>query len=180
MRIIAGEFRGRKLPELKQSGVRPTLDRVRENLFNILSSKVKNCNFLDLFSGSGAIGFEAISRGANKVVFCEKSKGICAYIKSIGQMMNLTVNLINCDYTDALKRLNGEKFDVIYLDPPYEFDGNEVLNNLSKTDIFNEDTIIVYERLSEKKFSLDCDAFTIFDERKYGVATLTFMRKKDD
>ena len=180
MRIIAGEFKGRKLPELKEEGVRPTLDRVRENIFNIISSKVKNANFLDLFAGSGAVGIEALSRGAKNVVFCEKSSKVANYIKKIGETLKINLNVLNCDYKDALKRLNGEKFDVIYLDPPYSFNENEVLSNLANFDLLNEDGIVIYERLSDKKFTLVSERFIAFDERKYGVATLTFMRRKDD
>ena len=79
MRIIAGLYKGRKLPELKANGVRPTLDRVRENLFNIISQRVDGASFLDLFAGSGAVGVEALSRGAEKVVFCEKSKEVVSH-----------------------------------------------------------------------------------------------------
>ena len=73
MRIIAGKHKGRKLLPLVGDDARPTLDRVRENLFNILSNRVVGANFLDLFAGSGAVGIEALSRGAGKVVFCDKN-----------------------------------------------------------------------------------------------------------
>ncbi len=180
MRIIAGNFRGRKLPELKEEGVRPTLDRVRENLFNILSSQIKDSVVLDLFAGSGAIGFEALSRGASEVVFCEKSPKISTYIKKVAEILAVKPSVLVSDYKSALNRLNGKRFDIIYLDPPYNFDGNEVLKAVYDAGVLDEDTVIVYERQSDKPFSLSVDGLSVFDERKYGIATLIFLRKNNE
>ena len=177
MRIIAGKHKGRKFPELKASGVRPTLDRVRENFFNIISQKVQNSTFLDLFSGSGAMGIEALSRGAKQVVFCDKSREIVSYISKIGDMLGEKFEIYCSDYRSVLKRLQ-DSFDIIYLDPPYEMDGNEVLNELYSSTVCGQDSIVVYERSSEKSFELKSN-FEIIDERKYGIAVLTFLRKKN-
>ena len=81
MRIISGKARGTKLYSLEGSTTRPTLDRVKESLFNIIQNRVPECTFLDLFSGSGAIGLEAASRGANKTILCEKNKAAISIIK---------------------------------------------------------------------------------------------------
>ena len=175
MRIIAGQFKGRKLPELKANGVRPTLDRVRENLFNIISTKVRDCSFLDLFSGSGAIGVEALSRGAKNVVFCDKSKDVCKHLMKIGELLSIKLNVINADYKLSLKSFTAP-FDIIYLDPPYEMDGSIVLNELQESKACSDKTLIIYERLREKEFSLPT-GYILVDERKYGITTLTFLRK---
>lgn len=180
MRIISGIYRGRRLPELKEEGVRPTLDRVRENLFNILSTKVKDCAFLDLFSGSGAIGFEALSRGASRVVFCERSQKIASHIRKSAEMLNISPEIYVCDYKVAISRLKGDVFDIVYLDPPYDYEEKDVLKALSDSEILNSDTQIIYEHLSEKKFDSMISEYEITDERKYGIATLTFLRIKNE
>ena len=177
MRIIAGKYKGRKLPELKASGVRPTLDRVRENFFNIISNKIVDSTFLDLFSGSGAMGVEAISRGAERVVFCDKSKEIVSYILKVGSLLGEKIEIYNSDYRAILKRLD-LSFDIIYVDPPYETDGNEVLNDIYQSSVCDENSLVVYERSFEKPFVNGTD-FEVLDERKYGIAVLTFLRKKN-
>ncbi len=177
MRIIAGKYKGRKLPELKASGVRPTLDRVRENFFNIISQKIQSATFLDLFSGSGAMGVEALSRGAERVVFCDKSKEITSHISKIGTMLGEKFEIYNCDYRVLLKRMN-EQFNIIYIDPPYETDGNQVLDEIYNSQVCGEDSLLVYERSAEKKFEIKSN-FEILDERKYGIAVLTFLKKKN-
>ena len=180
MRIISGKYRGRKLKDLKADGVRPTLDRVRENVFNIIAPNVRDSVFLDLFSGSGAIGFEALSRGAKEVVFSDKSKEVVEHLKLNAKMLGESVTIINSDYKLTLSRLGGKRFDIVYLDPPYEFDESEVLYELSKSKILDTETLVIYEHNSEKPFENKENLFTVTDERKYGIATLTFLRKEDE
>ena len=124
MRIISGNLRGTKLYTLDGLNTRPTLDRVKESLFNIINKYIDGCTFLDLFAGSGAIGIEAISRGANKVVMCEKSKEAIQVInKNIEKTkINEKVKLYNMDFEKCIKNELNEKFDLIYLDPPYKTD----------------------------------------------------------
>ncbi len=178
MRIIAGRHKGRKLPELKADGVRPTLDRVRENLFNIISSEVKESKFLDLFTGSGAVGYEALSRGADKVVFCDKSRAVIEHVKKIGQMLGVQPETFCGDYKSNLSRLSGEIFDIVYLDPPYEMKEKEVLDALYSSKVIDENSLIIYERPTEKSF--ECiKNYEIKDERRYGIATLSIMRIKN-
>lgn len=180
MRIIAGRFRGRKLKDLKADGVRPTLDRVRENLFNIISQDVRDSIFLDLFAGSGAIGFEALSRGAKEVVFSDLSKAVVEHVKTNAKMLGESVSVIHADYKSTLLRLADKRFDIIYLDPPYEFNEKELLYELSKSKILDSETLVIYEHNSEKPFKNEENRFSIVDERKYGIATLTFLRKIDE
>lgn len=177
MRIIAGKHRGRKLLELKEDGVRPTLDRVRESLFNILSQKVIDSSFLDLFTGSGAVGIEALSRGAKKVTFVDKNPKIIAHVKKNLSLINETGECFVSDYKTALKKLGGS-YDVIYLDPPYAFDSYEVTNAIENSGILSDDGLVIYEHDSASKI-LVSDAWEIYDERKYGIATLSFLRRKN-
>ncbi|MBQ2714496.1 MAG: 16S rRNA (guanine(966)-N(2))-methyltransferase RsmD [Clostridia bacterium] len=179
MRIIGGKHKGRKLLELKCDGVRPTLDRVRENLFNILYPNVSNSTFLDLFTGSGAVGFEAISRGAKEVVFADKSNAVIQQVKKNAEIIGEKPVTICADYKTVLKRLSGKKFDIIYLDPPYGFCEEELFSDLSNSDILDDSSIVVYEHKSENPLKNPNEWFIMYDERKYGIATLTFMRKKN-
>ena len=124
MRIISGTARGTKLYTLEGQTTRPTLDRVKESLFNIIQNKIQNSIFLDLFSGSGAIGLEAASRGAKKTILCDKSKEAITVIKKNIEKTHLSkkVELYNLDYELLLKTKIKEKIDIIYIDPPYDSD----------------------------------------------------------
>ena len=122
MRIIAGKARGTKLYTLEGENTRPTLDRVKESLFNIIQSEIPGSIFLDLFSGSGAIGLEAVSRGAKKAILCDTSKEACAIIKKNIEKTHTSENveLYQADFKEVLTNRSGDKFDIIYLDPPYK------------------------------------------------------------
>lgn len=124
MRVISGKSRGKKLISLEGDNTRPTLDRVKEALFNIIQFQVQDAVVLDLFAGTGALGIEALSRGAKEATFCDK---VPDAIKVIKQNVINTNNLnktiiINKDYKDALENISkqNKKFDIIFLDPPYK------------------------------------------------------------
>ncbi len=122
MRIVSGKARGTKLYTLEGNNTRPTLDRVKESLFNILQQDIQDSIFLDLFAGSGAIGLEAASRGAKKVLLCEISKDAVEIInKNIEKthMQDRTI-LYKMDFNDFLKKELKDNVDIIYLDPPYQ------------------------------------------------------------
>src|SRR5215471_2418516 len=127
MRVIAGKFKGRRFNALHGLDVRPTSDKLRETLFNIISQRVKESHFLDLCAGSGAIGIEALSRGASKVTFIEHSRR--AYKVTNENLRHCgikdDVQVIHQDALKALKHISADrmiKFDCIYFDPPYESD----------------------------------------------------------
>jgi len=122
MRIIAGRYRGRRLKTPTWDGLRPTSDKLRETLFNILAPRIEGARVLDGYAGTGAIGIEALSRGAAHVTFIERDRRAVALIEQ-----NLTVCGVDADYTiegrdliAALRQKAGAAFDVIWLDPPYE------------------------------------------------------------
>ena len=123
MRIISGKARGTKLYTLEGNITRPTLDRVKESVFNIIQNNIIESVFVDLFSGSGAIGLEAASRGAKKVILCEKDKNAANIIKKNIEKTHLNENTIlyNMNYEKMIEELN-EKIDIIYIDPPYKTD----------------------------------------------------------
>ena len=122
MRIISGTARGTKLYTLEGLTTRPTLDRVKEALFNIIQNEIPDSIFLDLFSGSGAIGLEAASRGAKKVILCDKSKEAIQIIKKNVEKTHLKekIELYNTDYEDLIINKLAENVDIVYIDPPYQ------------------------------------------------------------
>ena len=122
MRVIAGKARRLALKTVPGMEIRPTTDRIKETLFNILQPEIPDCRFLDLFSGSGGIGIEALSRGAESAVFVEKNPKACACIRENLTFTKLAEHgkLLNMDVLQALRSLEGEEaFDCIFMDPPY-------------------------------------------------------------
>ena len=124
MRIISGKARGTKLFTLEGLDTRPTLDRVKESLFNIINNRIYASSVLDLFSGSGAIGLEFASRGAKNVTLCDVSKKATDIIKKNIEKTHLEeiVELYNLDFKKMLEEIKEKEFDIIYLDPPYKTD----------------------------------------------------------
>ncbi len=173
MRIISGKHKGKKLKSFEGFDVRPTSDRAREALFSMLMTKVIGSDFLDLCSGTGAVGLEAISRGANSVTFVDNSKEslkICEFnLKSIRESASLI-------FSDALEflKLNNKTYDIIYFDPPYAFnDISSVLQVIYYKKLLNENGIFIYEHKSDKP-SKEIENFKLSNTKKYGIAILDF------
>ena len=122
MRVISGSARGTTLHSIDDINTRPTLDRVKESLFNIIQNQVEDAVVLDLFAGSGAIGIEFLSRGAEKVYFCDKSPKAVDMIKKNLDKTKLKdkATILNNDYIDCIDKIKNIKFDIIFLDPPYK------------------------------------------------------------
>lgn len=183
MRIISGIARGTKLYTLDGINTRPTLDRVKEPLFNILNFRLQDAIILDLFAGSGALGLEAISRGAAKAIFCEHDRNAANIVQRNIEKTRFEEKslLIRNDFEVALKQLkqNNLRPDIIFLDPPYKTD--LILKSIKKIielEILNDDGIIVLEtdepeRIQEQIKDLSIKAFDI---RKYGRVSLIFLQ----
>jgi len=184
MRVISGVARGKKLISLKGLETRPTLDRVKESLFNILQFYIKDSKVLDLFSGSGAIGIEAISRGAKSVTFCDNSIYAIKIIKTNIENTRSKENsvVLHKDYISALNILSEEKkkFDIIYLDPPYKTDfAKNAIEKIIELNLLSKDGIIILETDDTEKIEeITNQEIEIFDKRKYGRAILIFIRKE--
>lgn len=151
MRIIAGTYKGRRLRTLSGHQLRPTSDRLRETLFNILQSRIEDATFLDVFAGSGAIGIEALSRGARRAVFIESSRRAVPILEENIAHCEIedTARVIARDAIAALKFLASSeaRFDIIYIDPPYESDLYEpVLRLISERKIVADDGLVITER----------------------------------
>ena len=185
MRVISGTARGKKLISLEGLDTRPTLDRVKEAVFNILQFNLKNAKILDLFSGSGALAIEALSRGANKAVLCDYSKNAVKIINKNLEDTRLKekAEVLNKDYLETLKILKKqtEKFDIIFLDPPYKTDYIYMaIDKILEYNLLAEDGIIVAETDDENKIEeiKKIEGIEIYDARKYGIVHIIFIRKE--
>ena len=181
MRIISGTARGTKLYTLEGKTTRPTLDRVKESLFNIIQNEIPNSIFIDIFSGSGAIGLEAASRGAKKVILCDKSKEAINIIKKNIEKTHLKekIELYNLDYETLLKTKIKEQADIIYIDPPYESNfAVEAIKIILQKKVTNNNSTIIIETDEEEKILRELEKIDveIADKRKYGRAILIFLK----
>lgn len=177
MRIIGGKHKGKTLKTFSGDAVRPTSDRARESLFNILSFQIQNKTFLDLCSGTGAIGLEAISRGVSSAVFVDASKDSLKITEFNLNACKEKAETVLSSAVDFLKTTN-KKFDIIFFDPPYiNNDILEVLTIVKTRKILNGNGLFVYEHKADKPSSL-VEGYEIVDTRKYGIAIFDFYKEK--
>lgn len=184
MRIIAGRFKGLRLASPRIKGVRPTLDRVREALFSTLGPAVEGSRILDLFAGTGAFGFEALSRGARYVAFVDKDRRVAETLKANTESLGLghQIRIINADVPTALKRLvqQAERFHVVFLDPPYESEWVEkIVFQSALIDVLEPGCLLVIERDSKAP---PLEAPSGFDKRfsrKYGGTLIEIFEFRD-
>lgn len=173
MRIVSGKYRGKILKPPLDASIRPTTDKVKQALFTKLQFQIEGSSVLDLFCGSGALGVEAISRGATRVVFVDASKKNLEIAKTNVKSINEKAEFLCCDFEKALLYLSG-KFDIIFLDPPYESGYYEkALALIHENNLLSPDGVIVCEHNKEEKISNQ--SFKIFDEKKYGTIFLTYF-----
>ena len=181
MRVISGIARGTKLYSLDGLTTRPTLDRIKESMFNIIQSKIENSQVLDLFSGSGALAIETLSRGANKAYLCDKSKDAINIIRKNIEKTHFQNNsvIINKDYLKCLEELENKKFDIIFLDPPYQSNfAEKSLEIIIQKNLLNKDGIIIFETDKEDIKDIEKLDINIYDLRKYGRVKLVFLNRK--
>src|SRR4029453_16529223 len=134
MRVIAGKYRGRKLKSPPSLQTRPTSDRLRETLFNVLAPRIEDTRFLDLCAGSGAVGIEALSRGASHVTFLDRSRRMCKLIEANVELCRIPEEQWEIYYSEAnefLRQSKDERWDIVYFDPPYKEDYLKTLQLLS-------------------------------------------------
>lgn len=178
MRVITGTARGRKLKEPDGYDVRPTTDKVKESIFNIIQFDIEGRKILDLFAGTGQMGIEALSRGAESAVFVDESS---ASIKIVKENIRTTdfekqSQVIQCDAIGFLKRR--EKFDVIFIDPPYDTNLIDLaLENVFKFDILKENGIIICESRTEKELPDLSMPYYKAKEYKYGKIKITLYSR---
>jgi 16S rRNA (guanine966-N2)-methyltransferase len=175
MRIISGRYKGIKLLDYDIKGTRPTMDRVKESLFGIIQNKVKASVCLDLFAGSGSLGLEALSNGADICYFVDKNKLVIDILKkNIDKYKIENALLLNLDYKVALKQFNN-KFDIIFLDPPYK--ENLIQNSINiiiDNNLLKDDGIIVCEYESE---IFDHPQLETIKEKAYGNKIIKILKR---
>jgi 16S rRNA (guanine966-N2)-methyltransferase len=183
MRIIAGIYKGRTLKSPQDLKVRPTSDRLRETLFNILNQQItEDTRFLDLCAGTGAIGLEAISRGAKHTTFIEKSQRECSLIKSNLDLLKIDETQVKvvCDLAEKFLQKTSETWDLIYFDPPYDQDYSQVLNQFGekKSALLAEEGILIAEH--RKKIILPDEIGEIrrWRQLKQGDSCLSFYERR--
>ena len=182
MRIISGKARGTKLYTLDGENTRPTLDRVKESLFNIIQNELLDSTVLDLFSGSGALGLESLSRGAKKAILCDNNiKAIEIIKKNIEKchFQDIT-EVVFKDYKKCIEQIN-EKFDIIFIDPPYKKDiAVDAIKLILEKNLLKEDSLIILETDEEEREFKELENINIKvkDLRRYGRVKLFFLNRK--
>ena len=186
MRIVAGKFRGKQLISPSDDYIRPTADRVRESMFNILASRLgpvfDGLRVLDLFAGTGALGLEALSRGAAHVTFVEtgaEARGLIRdHIEAFGA--GGITKLLRRDATDLGVPGTFGRFDLVFLDPPYGKGlGERALAGIAANGWLADGATIVFEESAEATVAIPA-GFTLDDRRKYGAAAVHFLRFGED
>ena len=179
MRIVAGKYRGKKLKEFNLDTTRPTTDRVKESIFASIQFDIADAVVLDLFSGTGALGIEAISRGAEKVFLVDKNIQAINIIKQNLTGIDGDYVVKNQDYISFLNSVK-VKFDIVLLDPPYKTDfGVKSIELLLKNDLLNDDAIIMFETGEDANVELNFPQFDIV-KKKYGTVLVYKMVKNNE
>ena len=180
MRVIAGSAKRLQLKTLDGLDTRPTTDRIKETLFNMISPYLYDCRFLDLFAGSGGIGIEALSRGAGEAVFVEQNPKAMACIKENLKKTKLEERAVTMatDVMTALRRMEGSgTFDYIFMDPPYnKLLEKQVLEYLAESKLIDEDSVIIVEASKSTDFSyVESFGFSVLKKKEYKTNLHLFL-----
>ncbi len=179
VRVISGRCRGTHLEAPEGQNTRPTTDRIKETLFNMIAFDMPECEFLDLFSGSGAMAIECLSRGGNRAVLVEKDPIALACIERNLEKTRLKsgASVLGEDVIKALEKIEGQSFDVIFMDPPYALENIEqILNILAEKAFLKEDGYIILERSTKSIVKLPQN-LVLWKEKQYKTTTLSFIKK---
>ena len=181
LRVISGSAKGHGLKTIKGDSTRPTSDKVKGAVFNIIAPYIEGSSVLDMFAGTGSLGIEALSRGAAAAVFFDKSPQCCRIIKENLQHTKLTEKaaVYNIDYAAGISKMynDGQKFDIIIMDPPYNKNFiQEALILLTKNDIIVDDGIIIAEHSVSDRLAESCGNLKMIDTRKYGDTMITIYK----
>ncbi len=180
MRVVAGKYRGKNLASPMDDSVRPTTTRIKETIFNVLQGYVAGARVLDLFAGSGALGIECISRGAERVDFVDKSRASVELVKQNLKGVDGNYSVRQCDFSVALRSAatEGKKYDLIFLDPPYAGDLAELaLDIIFENDLLSADGIAIFEHGAQKTYTLEDPAYKQRTKRM-GTVTAEFVSRR--
>lgn len=181
MKIISGKYRNRDLKNLKNDNTRATSQMVKEAIFNMISPYLNYNTFLDLFAGTGNLGFESFSRGYNNGYFVDNNKEALNTIKYNNKLLNEKGIILNKDYLKALEyfKNNNIKFDLIFLDPPYKLRIlEEIIKLISYYDLLLNNGIIVLEYDVNYKINLDNINYNVIKNKTYKIRNITVLRKE--
>lgn len=179
MRITGGTFRGRKLIPPAGREIRPTSDKVREAIFGILAAKIVGAGFLDCFAGTGAMGIEAISRGASTVTMVEKNRKAVMLIHSNLKNLNADATVLTIDFFKAVEKLKTKDitFDLIFIDPPYQsLLQEQAVLSIEVSGLIEIDGTVIVEHEKHLQLPLNIGGLEQIDHRKYGETVLTFYQ----
>ena len=177
MRVISGKYRGKKLKEFELSSTKPTLDRVKESIFNLIQFDVANSVVLDLFSGTGALGIEAISRGAKHTVLVDNNPKAIKLIEDNLKGIDGSFKVENIDSIQYLKNTK-LTFDIVLIDPPYKTDlGLIAIDYLVKNNKINDNGIIIFETSEDNNFEFNFVGFSVV-KKKYGTVAVYKISKE--
>ena len=177
MRVISGKYKGRILMDNPYGHIRPTTDKVKQAVFTKLQFEVEGARVLDLFCGTGALGIEAISRGAREVIFVDQNEKSISLTKNNLKHLGGEGKVIKGDAVTVLDKFN-EGFDLIFIDPPYKSGLYEsILNKISERRLLNEDGTIICEHSKGDEY--DYSSFEKYDEKNYGTITVSYLTNKE-
>lgn len=179
MRVIAGKYRGKKLKEFSLSSTKPTLDRVKESLFSSIQFDLVDADVLDLFSGTGALGIESLSRGAKSVDFVDSNNEAIKIIKQNLEGIDGQFTVTKSDYLEFLSetKTKGKKYNIVLLDPPFATDfGEKAIDYIVSNDLLNEGGIIMYEKAYTTPFNFDVEGCTCV-QKKYGTVGVVKIKR---
>ncbi|MGE3972905.1 MAG: 16S rRNA (guanine(966)-N(2))-methyltransferase RsmD [Bdellovibrionales bacterium] len=182
MRIISGKFGGRRLVSFQADHIRPTTDRVKESLFNILRDACEEARVLDLFAGTGNLSIEALSRGARSVEAVELNQKSIDIIKKNLELLKITeIQVIKKDVFSYLKKYVGEGFDLIFVDPPFtEKLAHDVMLQMSESQVFRPHTHIAIESARKERIEDEYGNLVCIDRREFGDKILSFFQQRLD
>ena len=182
MRIIAGKYKGRKLVSGKDHSIRPTTDKVKEFIFNILAEIPEGKTVADIFSGSGSLGLEALSRGAASVVFVEKARSSIIVLKRNIEALNIPEDRYRIVQADAIQFVNRpyNTFDLAFMDPPFVYPPLQVLiNQTFSGSFFHKDSLLVLEHETTNPIHLETALYGIIKQKKIGRSLISFIMKRE-
>jgi len=180
MRVIAGCARGTVLFQPDGESTRPTANRIKEDLFNIIAPYVRDASFLDLYAGTGQMGIEALSRGAQRAVFVEASKAAADLVRKNLAKCRMETNIVICD--EALRAAQNlarqqERFDIVFIDPPYDIGGmDKVIRAMIDGNMLNNGALVITEQASSAQEATYTPALEVYKVKKYTTAKITFMK----
>lgn len=182
MRIIAGSAKGRRIAAPAGKDTRPTLDRVKESVFGVLQFRIAGKTVLDAFAGSGSMGLEALSRGAEECVFVDSQEECAKQIRENAQKLGFSdrSEIIRQDYEAAFNFFasNGRKFDIIFLDPPYRSGClRKAVQMIFEKGLLAEGGVAIAEHETGLENSLNDTLYEVYDTRKYGGTSVSFIRR---